>query len=308
MSITSNKGTMPSQLELNLTIVTEVEADGVGMGVLSNGAPYLTGRGLSRLCGVDHSTIIKITNDWQEIPVKKRIGTIKQTIREMNGDDTYAFLPVARGGTIYHAFPENVCMAILEYYALDSVASNEHAKKAYRTLARKGFIDFVYEQVGLVRGASIRDFSTKQFMDRIGSVYGSVPEGYFCVFEEIADMFAALIAKDVKIDSGFVPDISVGKAWSKYWVDENLDSVYGMRGRFLHQYPSYYPQSAAGPQEAFCYPEDALGDFNRWKREVYKKSKLPTYLQNKVKSGSLAALQATAIIDAYKKPRALPSA
>ena len=51
------------QLELDLTIVTEVEADGVGMGVLSNGAPYLTGRGLARLCGVDHSTIIKITND-----------------------------------------------------------------------------------------------------------------------------------------------------------------------------------------------------------------------------------------------------
>ena len=303
--------TLPSkstkgQLELDLTIVTEVEADGVGMGVLSNGAPYLTGRGLARLCGVDHSTIIKITNDWQEVPPKKRVTTIKQSIREMDGDDTYAFLPVHRGGTIYHAFPENVCMAVLEYYALDSSASNDHAKKAYRVLARKGFVDFVYEQVGLSRGASIRDFSTKQFMDRIGSVYGSVPEGFFCVFEEIADMFAAFIAQDVKIDSSFVPDISVGKAWSKYWKDENLDAVYGRRERFLHQYPSYYPQSAAGPQEAFCYPEDALGDFNRWKREVYRKTNLPVYLQGKVKSGSLPTSQATAIVDAYRAPKALP--
>lgn len=294
------------QLEFDLTIVTEVEADGVGMGVLSNGAPYLTGRGLSRLCGVDHSTIIKITNDWQETPVKKRIATIKKNIREMEGDDTYAFLPVPRGGTIYHAFPENVCMAVLEYYALDSTASNEHAKKAYRTLARKGFVDFVYEQVGLSRGASIRDLSTKQFMDRVGSVYGSVPEGYFCVFEEIADMFAALIARDIKIDSSFVPDISVGMAWSKYWKEENLDAVYGMRQKFSHQYPSYYPQSAAGPQEAFCYPEDALGEFNRWKREVYREKKLSTYLKGKVKAGSIASHQATAIVDAYKTPKSLP--
>jgi len=143
-------------------------------------------------------------------------------------------------------------------------------------------------------------------MDRIGSVYGSVPEGYFCVFEEIADMFAALIAKDIKIDSSFVPDISVGKAWSKYWKEENLDAVYGMRQRFSHQYPDYYPQSAAGPQDAFCYPEDALGEFNRWKREVYRKRNLPTYLLGKVKSGSLAAAQATAIVDAYKVPKSLP--
>lgn len=293
------------QLELDLTIVTEVEADGVGMGVLSNGAPYLTGRGLARLCGVDHSTIIKITNEWQHTPPRKRVTTIKQTIRDMGGDDTYVFLPVQRGGTINHAFPENVCMAILEYYALDSNSANEHAKKAYRTLARKGFVDFVYEQVGLSRGASIRDFSTKQFMDRVSSVYGSVPVGYFCVFEEISDMFAALIAKDVKIDSSFVPDISVGKAWSKYWEEENLDAVYGMRQKFSHQYPSYYPQSAVGPQEAYCYPEDARGEFSRWKREVYQKKNLRPYLERKVKTGSLASTQATAIVDAYKPAKSL---
>ncbi|WP_342344733.1 hypothetical protein [Vannielia litorea] len=293
------------QLELDLTIVTEVEADGVGMGVLSNGAPYLTGRGLARLCGVDHSTIIKITNDWQEVPIKKRISIIKKSIRDMDGDDGSAFLPVQRGGTIYHAFPENVCMAVLEYYALDSGTANDHAKKAYRTLARKGFVDFVYEQVGLSRGASVRDFSTRQFMDRVGTVHGSVPDGYFCVFKEIADLFAALIARDVKIDSSFIPDISVGKAWSKYWRDENLDSVHGMRGKFLHQYPEYYPQSAAGPQEAFCYPEEALGEFHRWMREVYRKANLSTYLQGKVKSGSLPASNATQIIDAYKTPKSI---
>lgn len=290
------------QLELELTIITETEADGVGMGVLSNGAPYLTGRGLARLCGVDHSTIIKITNDWQSVPPKKRISTIKETIRDGDGDDTSVFLPIQRGGMIYHAFPEHVCMAVLEYYALDSSSANDHAKKAYRTLARKGFIDFVYDAVGLKRGASAHDLSTKQFMDRVSLVYGAVPEGFFCVFKEIADMFAALIAQGVKVDSGFVPDISVGKTWSTFWKKENLDSIHGMRRTFSHQYPSYYPQSAAGPQEAFCYPEEALGEFRKWMRDVYHKEKLPTYLTSKVKSGSIPANKATAIAQAYKSP------
>jgi hypothetical protein len=302
----TTKTSTSGQLEFNLTIVTETEADGVGMGVLSNGAPYLTGRGLARLCGVDHSTIIKITNDWQSVPAKKRIATIKEAIRDANGDDTAIFLPIQRGGTIYHAFPEQVCMAVLEYYALDSNSANVHAKKAYRTLARKGFIDFVYDAVGLKRGASANDLSTKQFMDRVSLVYGAVPEGYFCVFKEISDMFAALIAQDVQVDSGFVPDISVGLTWSKHWKGENLDAVYGMRDKFLHQYPDYYPQSAAGPQEAYCYPEDALGEFRKWMREVYRKDKLPNYLTGKVKSGSIAATKATAIVDAYKAP-SLPS-
>jgi hypothetical protein len=288
------------QLELDLRIVTEIEDQGVGMGVLSNGVPYLTGRGLARLCGVDHSTIVKITNDWQVEPPKKRVATIKQSIREMTGDDSSAFIPVQKGGVIHHAFPESVCMAVLEYYALDKSAENEHARQAYRTLARKGFIDFVYERVGLKREATIRDLSTRQFMDRVGSVHGSVPDGYFCVFEEIADMFAALIAQDVQIDSSFVPDISVGLAWSKYWTEENLDVVYGARERFKHQYPEYYPQSAAGPQEAYCYPEEGMGEFHRWKREIYNPQKLPNYLQGKVKSGSLPPAQATALLEVYK--------
>jgi hypothetical protein len=291
------------QYEMNLTITTQVEADGVGMGVLSNGAPYLTGRGLARLCGVSPSTIINITDDWQVTPVKKRIFTIKQNIRESDGDDTNAFIPIQMSGTIYHAFPENVCMAVLEYYALDSASANDHAKKAYRTLARKGFIDFVYEQVGLPRNATTHDLATKQFLDRIGLVQDAVPEGYFCIFKEISDMFSALITSGVQIDSGFIPDISVGMAWSTYWKSENLDAIHGMRQRFQHQYPSYYPQSAAGPQDAYCYPEDALGEFRKWMRESYKREKLGNYLKSKVKSGSLDAAKATAITAAYNPPQ-----
>ena len=294
------KNSLKGQLEMDLTIVAEVEADGVGMGVLSNGAPYLTGRGLGRLCGVDHSTIIKLTNEWQETPVKPRVATIKKYIRDLGGDDGSLFIALQKGGVFHHAYTEKACMAVLEYYAMDSVSKNDHARHAYRTLARKGFNDFVYEQVGLERTPSTKDLSTKQFIDRVKLVNGAVPIGYFCIFQEIADMFATLIAKDIQIDSSFVPDVSVGQTWSRHWKTENLDAVYGMRSEFDHQYPEYYPQSAAGPQPAFCYPEEALSEFRQWMREHYHTDKLPAYLSRKVKQGSIEKEKATAITNAYK--------
>ncbi len=288
------------QLELPLKIVTEVDNKGVGMGVLSNGQPYLTGRGLARLCGISNTNIVSIVDDWQVTPPKQRINSIKQIIRESAGDDTQAFISVARSGSVFHAFPEQVCMAVLEYYALDSPNPNPHARQAYRTLARKGFTDFVYEAVGLPRNASASDLATVQYMDRVGLFANAVPDGFFSIFKETAGLFASLVAQGIIIDSSFVPDISVGRAWAKYWRDENLEAIHGMRRTFKSQYPSYYPQSAMGELDTNCYPDDALPDFRQWLRNVYYKEKLAPYLKTKVKSGSISSSKATEIIDNLK--------
>jgi hypothetical protein len=50
------------QLEIEVFPVKEVE--GIQMGVLNNGTPYLTMRGLSRLCGVDPAAIARLTTNW----------------------------------------------------------------------------------------------------------------------------------------------------------------------------------------------------------------------------------------------------
>lgn len=39
----------PYQMSLQLTVDREIEVDGIGMGVLSDGTAYLTGRGLARI-------------------------------------------------------------------------------------------------------------------------------------------------------------------------------------------------------------------------------------------------------------------
>jgi hypothetical protein len=52
------------QLNLPLGIEKEVEIDGIGMGVLTDGTPYLTARGLARMCGIDHTLILRMAQNW----------------------------------------------------------------------------------------------------------------------------------------------------------------------------------------------------------------------------------------------------
>jgi hypothetical protein len=52
------------QFLLPLKIEKEIAIDGIGMGVLSDGTPYLTGRGIARMCGVDQKQIVDITAGW----------------------------------------------------------------------------------------------------------------------------------------------------------------------------------------------------------------------------------------------------
>jgi hypothetical protein len=59
-----------SQKMLKLTIAREVEIDGVQMGVMSDGTAYLTGRGLAAMCGVVHSVIQDLTNNWESEQTK----------------------------------------------------------------------------------------------------------------------------------------------------------------------------------------------------------------------------------------------
>ena len=45
----------------------EKEINGIGMGVLNSGIPYLTQNGLAIMCGVESRSIRKITVDWKNL-------------------------------------------------------------------------------------------------------------------------------------------------------------------------------------------------------------------------------------------------
>lgn len=303
MTQSTNLATTPEQLRFDLQIAVEREVDGVGMGVLSDGTPFLNLRGLARMCGIDHSMVVRITGDWLASPLKPREQKIRELVRAQGADDSVAFIALVKDGTIHHAVPSAVCMAILEYYAFEARSESAAAAQSYRLLARKGFNDFIYAKVGY-NPTGAPDIAWRQFHDRVSLSYHVLPAGYFSIFKEMADLLVTLIRQGAQLGDKFVPDISVGIHWGKYWTAGNLEVVYGERIKYQHNYPDYFPQAASNPQAPYCYPDDAIAEFRRWVRETYLTKKLPAYLNKKVADRQIAPAQAAAAIDAFK-PRSL---
>lgn len=271
---------------LDLKVEKEVEVDGVGMGVLSDGTPYLTARGLARLCGVDGSVITRLGIDWTEELQKPRVNWIKNLLRQ-RGVLVASPYTECKGVKVWTG---DVCLAVLEYYAFGSnQVSNVVALDNFRSLAAFGFEKFVYSKVGYDPDRLLDD-KWKSFHDRVTLVNSTVPIGFFCVFKEISDLFVTLGQHGLHADHKFIPDLSVGRLWSQYWVENGLEQSYGARTQYEHNYPDYFPQAASNPQRSWCYPEESLGAFKAWCREEYVSGgRLQTYLSGQVKKNKLSA-------------------
>jgi hypothetical protein len=67
----------PGQMQINqrqgslaLEIDKQTEIQGIGMGVLKDGTPFLNQRGLARLCGIENAHIGTISSQWNETEQK----------------------------------------------------------------------------------------------------------------------------------------------------------------------------------------------------------------------------------------------
>jgi hypothetical protein len=129
----------------------------------------------------------------------------------------------------------------------------------------------------------------EQFHDRVSLVYDNVPAGYFCVFREIADLFATLFSHGINPGTKMILDISVGWHWGMHWGKSGAAQRHGKRAQFPHYYPRYFAQSWSNPQDAWCYPESAVPEFRQWMREIYIPTKMPAYLQTQVQQGKITA-------------------
>jgi hypothetical protein len=289
----------PTQGRLDLGIERQTEIDGVGMGVLTDGTPFLTGRGLARLVGVHHRVIQDITNEWHAPESFPRVARIREILRSHNVNVEQPYIPIQQRSGLFYAYPDILCMAILEYYAFDAANPPGEAKKNFRLLAGTALRNFIYTQVGYDPQNAV-PVAWRQFHDRVSLTYNAVPKGHFAIFKEMADMIVTLGQSGLHIDSKFVPDISVGQAWSKHWNSAELGQKFGDRVRYEHNYPGYFPQAASNPQEPWCYPENALGEFRRWLRDVYiGEGKFKSYIEAKVKERALPPSFAQLAIAAY---------
>lgn len=293
-----NPRALKHQFSLDLKIEKQLEIDGVGMGVLSDGTAFLNGRGLAKLCGIDSSRISEMSADWNaaSLPLTSKV---KEILLGRGIALDYPHIEIRQRSNAFNAYPDILCLAVLEYYAFDAPTTREDAKKNFRLLAGKALHDFIYTQVGYDPNNHIPEI-WRQFHDRVSLTYNSVPAGYFGIFKEISDMIVHLGQSGLHIDSKFVPDISVGIAWAKHWTGNSLQEKFGERIKFQHNYPDYFPQAESNPQEPWCYPELSLGEFRRWIRETYiGEGKFKKYLTDKVKQNALPASFAQLAIAAY---------
>ncbi len=287
-----------TQLPLELPSASFGEIDGIQMGVLNDTTPYLTERGLARLCGVNPKTISDLANNWEEETFKPRGKRIKQLLTQQEFNADRIVIKTEQNGQKISAYPDVVCMAILEYYAFDSDSTDaQTAQRNYRLLARKTLRNFIYESVGF-SPEKLKLDSWRHYHDRI--LLNKLPAGYFSVFREIADIVISAIESGLIIDTHTVPDISVGQMWAKHWASANLESVHGSRKKHPHEYPDYFPQSAART-EANIYPLSALGEFRIWLESIYLPQKFPAYLQKKITQGLIPQNTAGALLISLKR-------
>lgn len=284
----------PSQAEL-FKVEKQVEVNGIEMGVLENGLPFLTESGLSRMCGIDRKVLNRLASNWEDERQKPRGRKIEELLSDLGFEGETLYLQSENNGTAINAYSEPVCLGLLEYYAFVVDEPRPQALRAFRSLAKTTFRSFIYDAVGYRPDQRSID-SWKHFHDRIDITMDSVPPGYFSVFREIASMIVPMIRADIIISDKVVPDISVGKAWSKFWQENGLEE-YGGRIRYDHEYPNYYPQAKSNPQPAFGYPDSVLGIFRAWLRREYIVKNLPTYLTGQTKKGSLQKETATRVIE-----------
>ncbi|BCZ39804.1 TPA: hypothetical protein K8J16_001163 [Serratia marcescens] len=278
--VSENLPSLGRQQELSLFPLKEVEIDGIQMGVLNDGTPYLTGRGLAEICGVHHKVIQDLSADWQSERIKPRGRKIDVILKEQGFDVDSIYEPIGKTGKEYFAYPDYVCMAVLEYYAFESQTNSLTALRNYRLMARRTLRDFIYRSLGIDPDSPVTG-AWKCFQERI-ILNDKLPAGYFSVFREMVDISVPLINAGFEFNQKNVIDISVGIRWANFWKKNNLSDRYGEPTKHPHTYPDWFPQSKAGPQPANIYPEESLGEFRRWMRDDYIQNGLPKYLSDKV--------------------------
>ena len=288
----------PLQFDL---AIAYAEADGMEMGILGDGTPYLTAAGLAHASGQTPSAIrcatVPRSGSGRAAVAYQRILALAAA-NGHHGETLYRDITIV--GKPARVYSDAVCMAVLEYFAFEARSYTAHvAQRSYRLLARQSLRRFIYTRVGHNDQAVFSD-SWQHLHDRM--VLNPLPPDYFSIFREITDLLIAVIQAGLALDRHTVPDISVGLRWGRYWADAELDRRYGPRCKHPHRFPAdqSIAQSMASPVEvqAWIYPIQALGEFRAWMRDDYLPIFLAPYLASKARGGELAAAHVDPVLAA----------
>ena len=163
------------------------------------------------MSGGASSTIQELTQEWQEaqksgVFSSKRILWFRDYLVAKGYDEAQLFFEIRKDGSPHYAYPDVVCMAVIEYFAFEAQRTNAKALANFRNLARFGLQKFIYEALGYSPPGK-----WKYHHDRISILQGATPDAHFIIFNEVSGMIVDLINADLTVSDKTIPDISVGK-------------------------------------------------------------------------------------------------
>ena len=267
------------QRVLDIGVEVQREVNGVEMGVLENGIPFLTLQGLAKIAGVSQREISELNRQWEEhfgdpILLKQRPSFIKELLVNHGYNERKLYIETAKDLAPHHAYPDVVCMAVLEHHAFEAKGGrNPIAIENFRRLAAYGLQRLIYEALNYAPVDRWR-----YYHERVSHLRNSNPDGFFIVFHEVSSAIVDLINANLAVNRYTINDRSIEQRWAAYWKSADHDVIYGERRQYEYTHPSYHLQIDNDPQKPWAYPAAALAEFRRWLKHEYLPTKFPKYL------------------------------
>jgi hypothetical protein len=189
--------------------------DGIEMGVMDDGTPFLTGGGLALMCDVTPASISDLGEFVSLEKSKPRGGKIASILSQsLNFDSDRFFEKIPYNKQIVNAYPEAVCMAVLEYYAFEAgERCTDKAKQISRLLMRKTFRDFIYSLIGYNRPRlTFTDYMLSRINHHHSASRNPLPDGYFCLFDKMIELLQKF-------------DLRIGYTLGEQWYDTSKGDV-----------------------------------------------------------------------------------
>ena len=267
-------------LSSHLEVVQSIEISGfpIEVGILKDGTPFLSGRGLARACGISNSTLVGWGEFAPQLGDSHRAGKMANLLVTYGykGDRLFSRIPDGtkfEGKANVSAYPYKVCMAFLDYYAFE--ANKEEARNSLRILSEKQLPQFIYAALSQPPQLAIKP-QPAPFRDRPSR--DGIPVGYFTVSQLASEETVRSLPTVLAFDSPALLYLNIDKAWSRHWNIKKLREHYGERLLFPNITVDYFSQN-----NTYIYPTSALDAFKQWFNLKYIPERFPSYLQRKIK-------------------------
>lgn len=280
-----------------LEVIKSIEVSGspIEVGILQDGTPFLSGRGLARACGISNSTLVGWGEITPQLGESHRAGKMANLLATYGyeGDRFFFKIPDGtkfEGKANVSAYPYKVCMAFLDYYAFE--ANKEAARNSLRILSEKQLPQFILAAVNGTMAASAQPIQPQPRPSRVREsspfetrpLRDGIPVGYFTISQLWSEEQVQSLQTALQLDAFPLTPAHIEKTWNHYWDIYKLWEQHGERFPLPHLEMNHPSRT-----QSYIYPLSALNEFKQWLNLEFIPDRFPSYLQRKMKQREFAS-------------------